>query len=63
MRHRFKVIRDKMGMVYKCKRCGNAYSGNYATEIPCQATVKLAITDEVLKRSKELKNEFYKRGK
>ena len=60
MRHRFEVIRDGMGMVYKCKRCGSTYIGNHATEIPCKAIVKLAVTDRVLKRSKELRMKFIK---
>ena len=58
MRHRFKVIKHQDGTIsYKCKRCGNVYRTSYPTRIPCQARMKLAITDKMLKRAKELANE------
>ena len=56
MRHRFEVIRDKAGVRYKCKKCGNTFDGPHPTKIPCQATMKLAITDKVLKSFEELTN-------
>ena len=56
MRHRFEIIKDEGGTRYKCKRCGSIYSGPNPTKIPCQAIMKLDITDKVLKRSEELIN-------
>ena len=63
MRHRFEVIRDQTGSIYRCKKCGNTYRGTHATRIPCKAVMKLAITDKVLKHSKEVMNEVGKGGK
>ena len=63
MRHRFEVIKGKEGTKYKCKKCGGSYTGPYPTKIPCQATMRLAVTDKMLKRSEELVNEVERREK